>query len=195
MIRPFLFRPLGLSALAVVAMSTAAVAQAQNKPAPKPAAPAAQPAQPAAPSGPVLLGTFGDWGAYASDTPKGRVCYALSSPKERLPKELKRDPGFLFISTRPSENVRNELSVILGYPTKDNSAGEITIGTTKFPLVTRDRSAWLANAAQDPAALEAMRKAQSLTVRASSARGNATTDRYSLQGLSQALDRLKKDCP
>lgn len=193
MIRPSLFRPLGLSVLAFAALSAAAGAQTPNRPpAQKPAAPAAQPA---APSGPVLLATFGDWGAYASDTPKGRVCYALSTPKERLPKELKRDPGYIFVSTRPSENVRNELSFILGYPTKDNSAGELTVGTAKFPLVTRGTSAWLSNAAQDPAALEAMRKAQTLTVRASSARGNATTDRYNLQGLSQALERLKRECP
>jgi hypothetical protein len=191
MIRPSTFLPAGLAALVVVA-SAASGALAQNKPAAKPAAPAAAPA---APAGPVLVASFGDWGAYASETPRGRVCYALSKPKERLPKELKRDDGFLFVSSRPGENVRNEISIILGYPTKDNSAGELTIGSTKYALVTKGSSAWLKNAAEDPAVVEAMKRGQSLTVRANSARGNATTDRYNLAGLAQALERLKKDCP
>ncbi len=190
MIRSSMFRLAGLSALAVVASTL--VASAQNKPAAKPAAPAAAPA---APSGPVQVGTFGDWGAYASETPKGRVCYALAKPKERLPKELKRDDAFLFVSTRPSENVRNEISVILGFPTKDNSAAEMTVGSAKYVLVTRGSSAWLKNAAEDPAVVEALKKGQSMTVKASSARGNVTTDRYNLAGLAQALERLKKDCP
>jgi hypothetical protein len=186
-----LLRPIGLGlAMGGALAISSAQAQGQSKPAAKPAAPAA-----AAPSGPVLLETFGDWGAYASDTPKGRVCYALSKPKERLPKELKRDDGFLFITTRPSEGVRNEVSAVLGYPTKDNSVGEMTVGATKYALVTKGAAAWIKNAAEDPAAVEAMKKSPTMTVKASSARGNATTDKYSLNGLGKALDRLKKECP
>jgi hypothetical protein len=97
--------------LAVIALATSAVlvpqlAFAQKKPE-KPAA-----AAPAQPAGPVLLGTFGEWGAYAADASgKGRVCYVLSKPKERLPKDLKRDDAFLFISARPADGVHNEIQI------------------------------------------------------------------------------------
>ena len=165
------------------------------KPGQKPAA-AAAPASSAVPQGqPVQIASFGDWGVFASDTANGRVCYALSQPKERLPKELKRDPGYLFISTRPSEGVRNEISIITGFPTKDNAAGELAIGTTKYALIQKGTTAWLKNPAEDPAALETMRKGTTLTAKTSSMRGNVTTDRYSLSGLAQALERVKKECP
>ena len=45
------------------------------------------------------------------------------------------------------------------------------------------------------AAVEAMKKGSSLTITTTSVRGNKTTDRYSLNGLAQALDRVKKECP
>jgi hypothetical protein len=40
-----------------------------------------------------------------------------------------------------------------------------------------------------------MRKGAKLEVKASSKKGNMTTDTYSLTGFSQALDRVLKDCP
>ena len=181
--------------LAVLALATSAVlvphlAFAQKKPE-KPAAPA-----PAQPAGPVLLGTFGDWGAYAADASgKGRVCYVLSKPKERIPKELKRDDGFLFISARPADGVHNEISFVLGFPTKDNSVGEMVIGSTKFTLVTKGTRAWVKNAAEDGSAVDLMKKNKTMTVKTSSGKGNATTNHYALAGLGQALDRIKKECP
>ena len=133
MIRSILSR--GALAAGLMFVLAAPLAAQQNKPAAKPASPAkpaAAPATPAVPQGqPVQIANFGDWGVFASDTQRGRVCYALSQPKERLPKGLSRDPGYLFISTRPSEGIRNEISIITGFPTKDNADGEMMIGSTK----------------------------------------------------------------
>ncbi|MGL4444382.1 MAG: hypothetical protein ACRCU1_12190, partial [Alsobacter sp.] len=135
------------------------------------------------------------WGAYASDTAKGKVCYVLAQPRERLPKTLTRDPGYLFVSTRPAEGVRNEVSVVLGFPAKDDSEGTATIGTATFALVAKGAAAWLKNAAEDAAFVEALRRGQSLTVKAISRRGNESTDRYVMAGFAQALDRVRKECP
>ena len=183
----------GLSAFVTLALLLAGPAWAQQKKPEKPAPAAAAPAQPA---GPVLLGSFGEWGAYATDAAgKGRVCYVLSRPKERAPKELKRDDGYLFISARPSENVHNEISFVLGFPTKDGSVGELVIGSAKHALVTKGASAWLKNAAEDNGVVELMKKNKTMTTKTASAKGNATTDTYQLAGLAQALDRIKKECP
>ena len=205
MIRSFLSSG-AIAAGLIVALAGSASAQQAKPAANAPAKPAtaqkpAQAQKPAAgqkpaaasavPQGqPVQIATFGDWGVFASDTQRGRVCYALSQPKERIPKDLKRDPGYLFISTRPSEGVRNEISIITGFPTKNNADGEMTIGGTKYVLVQKDNSAWLKNPAEDPAALETMKKGSTLTAKTTSVRGNATTDRFSLNGLGQALDRV-----
>ena len=64
---------------------------------------------------PNLIATFGDWNVFVSQTPKGRICYVLAQPKTREPASLKRDPGYAFISDRPSEGVRNEVSFIMGF--------------------------------------------------------------------------------
>ena len=161
----------------------------------RPAAPAAAAARPSADGRPVELAKFNDWGAYASDTAKGKVCYVLAQPRERLPKTLTRDPGYLFVSTRPAEGVRNEVSVVLGFPAKDDSEGTATIGTATFALVAKGAAAWLKNAAEDAAFVEALRRGQSLTVKAISRRGNESTDRYVMAGFAQALDRVRKECP
>src|SRR4051794_30151890 len=63
----------------------------------------------------TLLASFGDWGAYASGQGRAKVCYALSQPKDRQPKDLKRDPAYLFVSFRPADNVRNEVAVVMGF--------------------------------------------------------------------------------
>lgn len=160
----------------------------------RPAAPAAA-ARPPAEGRPFELAKFNDWGAYASDTAKGKVCYVLAQPRERLPKTLNRDPGYLFVSTRPSEGVRNEVSVVLGFAAKEDSEGIATIGTATFALVAKGAAAWLKNAAEDAAFVEALRRGQSLTVKATSRRGNESTDRYILAGFAQALDRVRKECP
>jgi hypothetical protein len=204
MIRGFHRRSAWFAAgILAVALGTGTAGAQTNKPKPSssakpaPAKPAAAPAKPAPPGAPqpLQLASFGDWGAYASETAKGKVCYALSQPKERLPAGLNRDPGYLFISTRPSEGVRNEVSVVVGFPTKDGADAEAVIGNNSFTLVTKGNSAWMKNAAEDPTIVEAMKKGSALVLKTTSRKGNINTDRYSLSGFAQALDRVKKDCP
>ena len=143
---------------------------------------------------PALVGTFGDWGAYLA-AGKARTCYALGQPKERNPKDLKRDPAYVFISTRPGENVRNEVSIAMGFDVKATPEPKAEVGASSFALVAKGANLWVKNAAEEAPMLEAMRKTGKLVVRASSMKGNVTVDSYSLGGLSQALDRVRKDCP
>ena len=66
-------------------------------------------------SKPALVATFGDWNVFVAEAGKGRICYTLAQPKTREPASLKRDPGYAFISDRPGEGVRNEVSFIMGF--------------------------------------------------------------------------------
>ena len=52
---------------------------------------------------------------FVGQAAKGRICYVLAQPKTREPASLKRDPGYAFISDRPAEGVRNEVSFIMGF--------------------------------------------------------------------------------
>jgi len=147
------------------------------------------------PAGTFLIATFGDWGTYTSGKDKAKVCYALSQPKERLPKGLNRDPAYLFISNRSGDGVRNEFAVIMGYPLKPGGAASASIGAASFQMLTKDKSAWLRNAAEEAQLIDAMKKGASLSIKGTSAKGNETTDRYSLSGLGQAIERAQKECP
>jgi flagellum-specific peptidoglycan hydrolase FlgJ len=144
---------------------------------------------------PVQVGNFGDWGAFLAQSGKDKTCYALASPKDRLPAGLQRDPAYVFISNRPAENVRNEVSIIMGFPMKDGAEARAEVGNTGFELVAKGPNAWVKNPAEETQFIDAMKKSAKLVVKASSIKGNSTTDSYSLAGFSQALDRVLKECP
>jgi hypothetical protein len=163
---------------------------------------------------PLLVASFGDWGVYQSRVSKGRVCYTLAQPKERQPADLKRDPAYAFISDRPSEGVRNEVSFIMGFEVAnapDASAegdsaekgkkkkpaikgATATVGDQTFDLLAKASNLWVKNAAKEGELVDEMRKGAKLEVRAMSKKGNVTTDVYSLAGFSQAMERVLKDC-
>ncbi len=143
-----------------------------------------------------LLGEFGGWGAYTA-TPGGKkVCFALAKPtaSETVPPGRPRDPAWLFVSTRPAEKVRDEVSIIFGYPLKANTDATIEIGSTNFAMYTQNDGAWVKNAAEEARLVDAMRKGSEVTVRGESGRGTKTVDKFSLKGVVQALDRAAQEC-
>ncbi len=128
-------------------------------------------------SKPQLVASFGAWGAYEAQGPKSKICYALAQPKERTPSSLKRDAGYIFISTRPGEHVRNEVSVIMGLPLKEGSGdAKAEVGTTNFDLVTKGQNAWMKDSTQEGQLVGAMKKHARLVVKAPSSKGAVATD-------------------
>ena len=145
----------------------------------------------------VLLGQFGDWGAYKANPGGKDVCFALAKPTSAVtqPAGRNRDPSYAFISTRPSEKVRNEVSVIVGYSQKAGFDATATIdGSTKYAMYTQDDGAWIKNAAEEAQMVAALRKGGKLVVTSESGRGTKTTDTYSLKGLGEALDKVTAEC-
>src|SRR5262249_1972840 len=202
----------------ILATSLASVALAQQPPKPaatpqpqKPAAapqapkPAAAPSKPAATAAapaaagdaqPTLLGQYGDWGAYTASPGGNKVCFALAKPKttKTEPEGRKRDPSYVFVSTRPGEKGKNEGSGIIGYPFNTNTDATAEIGTAKFAMYTQNDGAWIKNVADEARMIDAMRKGADLTVKGTSGRGTQSTDQYSLKGLAQALDKIEQEC-
>ena len=172
---------------------------------------------------PALVATYGDWSVYQNQAGKSRICYTLASPKSRDPDDDKRQPAYAFISERPAEQVRNEVSFVMGFEVAAaaNDAGEksdakdkgkkksdkekkskaetavptAAIGDNEFELLPKGTNLWVKNAAQESQLIEAMRHGGQLKVHASPRKGEATTDSYSLTGFKQAIDRALKDCP
>jgi len=147
-------------------------------------------------AGATLLGQYGDWGAYTASPGGKKVCFALAKPSSSStnPPNRPRDPAWLFISTRPAEKVKEEVSVIIGYPFKANSDATVEVGGSTFAMYTQNDGAWIKNAAEEARLVEAMRKGSDVTVKGESGRGTKTTDTFSLKGISQALDRTAQEC-
>jgi invasion protein IalB len=213
-------RAIGVAAAAVCVASAfllpAVAATKAAKPAPKSGAKEEA-------SKPSLVATFGDWNVFVGQVGKGRICYTLAQPKTREPASLTRDPGYAFISDRPSEGVRNEVSFIMGFdvsggdtaesktdakpsekPSKSDaksktsaaaSAPVALVDQASFEMLPKGGNLWVKNAAKESALIAEMRKGAKLVIKAASLRGHQSIDTYSLGGFAQAMDRLQKECP
>lgn len=145
---------------------------------------------------PTLVGQFGIWGAYVAAPGGKRVCFALAKPSSMKtnPANRPRDPAYAFISTRPTEKVVNEVSVMIGYPLKPGSEGTLEVSGNRYAMYTQGDGLWIKNAAEEEKMVEALRKGNDVVIKGTSSRGTETTDTYSLKGLAQALDRLGQEC-
>ena len=169
---------------------TTAKKPASDKPA------ASKTATPAGGSSPNLLGQYGEWGAYTATTGGKKICFALAKPSKSAttPPNRPRDPPYMFISSRPSEKVKDEVSIIVGYGFKPDAEASIDVGGSNYPMYTQNDGAWIKNAADEPRLVDALRKGTDAVVKGTSAKGTASTDTYGLRGLAQALDRVGQEC-
>jgi hypothetical protein len=213
-------RAIGFAAAAVCAASAllppAIAATKAAKPAPKSGAKEEA-------SKPSLVASFGDWNVFVGEVGKGRICYTLAQPKSREPSSLTRDPGYAFISDRPSEGVRNEVSFIMGFDVSGGDTAEAKtdakpgekpasksdakskpsaapapvalVDQASFEMLPKGGNLWVKNAAKESALIAEMRKGAKLVIKAASLRGHQSIDTYSLTGFAQAIERLQKECP
>ena len=90
--------------------------------------------------------------------------------------------------------MKNEVSVIVGYPQKPGHDAAAAIGSSTYSMYTQNDGAWVKNAAEEAQMVETMRKGADLVVKSESARGTKTTDTFSLKGIAQALDKVAEEC-
>jgi len=142
----------------------------------------------------MLLETAGKWQAFSSQQGRNKVCYALSKAEARIPTNLKDVEGLLFVSSRPAEGVRNEISFVMNFDLKEDVEHQAIIGSERFALVAKGQNMWLKNPAEEPRMLDSLRKGAGLEIKGTSKRGNPTSDKYSLAGMSQTVKRAEDAC-
>ena len=142
----------------------------------------------------VLIGEYGAWRTYRAEGEKLEICFAASMPISREPKELRRGEGYVFVSHRKSEGIRDDLSFVLGYPLQASADATLTIGANTFTLMEKGEAAWLEDAEQQRQVIEAFRREHAASVVTTSARGNRSQDEYSLQGFTRAYAAMINAC-
>ncbi len=131
------------------------------------------------------------WGAYSYNSGKGAVCYVLSVPSEKTPSSVDHGDNFFLVTQRPGQNISYEPQVMAGYNLKSGSKVTVSVDGKSFSLFTKGKSAWLENAAEEPALVAAMKAGHSMTVQAISGRGTNTSYTYSLSGITAALNKIE----
>ena len=140
------------------------------------------------------LGKFKDWESFVLLQEGTKICFAQSIPVVKAPKKLKRDPSRLFVSFRPAENIKNEVSVTNGYEFKIKAPVAAKSGKKTYDLFSKGRFAWVVEEKDEIKLISTMKKASRLMIIGNSAQGTQTTDHYSIMGFTKAYNSAKKSC-
>ncbi len=140
------------------------------------------------------VGKFKDWESFVLSQDGNKTCFAQSIPVVRAPKKLKRDPSRLFVSFRPAENIKNEVSVTNGYDFKLKAPVTAKSGKKSYDLFSKGQFAWVVDNKDEQKLIVTMKKASRLMIIGNSQKGSQTTDHYSMMGFTKAYNSAKKSC-
>ena len=140
------------------------------------------------------IGKFKDWESFTLAQNGNKVCFAQSIPVVRAPKKLKREPSRLFVSFRPAENIKNEVSVTNGYEFKMKSPVTAKSGKKKYDLFSKGKFAWVVDNDDEKKLIVTMKKASRLMIIGNTNKDDQTTDHYSMMGFTKAYNTAKKSC-
>ena len=140
------------------------------------------------------IGKYKDWESFVLSQDGNKTCFAQSTPVVRAPKKLKREPSRLFISFRPNENIKNEISVTNGYEFKLKAPVAAKSGKKSYDLFSKGRFAWVVDNKDEAKLITTMKKASRLMITGNTDKGDQTTDHYSMMGFTKAYNTAKKSC-
>ena len=140
------------------------------------------------------IGKFKDWESFVLSQEGNKICFAQSIPVIRAPKKLKREPSRLFVSFRPSENIKNEISVTNGYEFKPKAPVAAKSGKKTYDLFSKGKFAWVVDSNDEAKLITTMKKASRLMIIGNTNKGDQTTDHYSMMGFTKAYNTAKKSC-
>ena len=143
---------------------------------------------------PKSLGKYKDWESFVLRQEQKKICFAQSIPLIRAPKKFQRDPSRLFVTFRPSENIKDEISVTSGYEFKLKSPVKAKSGKKVYDLFSKGRFAWVVDNKDETKLIKTMKKASRLMILGNTDKGNETTDHYSMMGFTKAYNTAKKYC-
>ena len=140
------------------------------------------------------VGKFKDWESFVLLQDENKTCFVQSIPVVKAPKKLKRDPSRLFVSFRPIENIKNEVSVTNGYEFKLKAPVTAKSGKKSYDLFSKGRFAWVVDNEDESKLINTMKKASRLMIIGNTNKDDQTTDHYSMMGFTKAYNTAKKSC-
>ena len=142
---------------------------------------------------PRSTGKYKSWESFTAETEKGKICFAQTIPTKRAPGSIKREESKLFVTFRPGENVKDEVSITSGHDFKGSSV-TASSGKKKYSFFSQRNFAWLLDDQEERKFIKLMKTATNLIVKARTTKGAETTDHYSMMGFTKAYNTAKKTC-
>ena len=142
---------------------------------------------------PRSTGKYKNWESFVAETDKGKICFAQTVPTKRAPAAVKRDKSKLFVTFRPSEEIKVEVSLTSGHDYKISSV-TASSGKRRYSFFSQKDFAWLLDDQEEKKFIQLMKKATDIIVKARTIKGAETTDHYSMMGFTKAYNTAKKTC-
>ena len=144
-------------------------------------------------STPRSTGKYKNWESFTAETDKGKICFAQTTPTKRAPASIVRGKSKLFVTFRPSENVKDEVSITSGHDYKTSTVTAAS-GKKNYSFFSQKDFAWLLDDQEEKKFIKLMKKATNLIIKARTTKGAETTDHYSMMGFTKAYNTAKKTC-
>ena len=141
-----------------------------------------------------IIGKFKDWETFTVTENDNKICFAQSIPILRAPKKFERNPSRLFITFRPSEDIKDEVSATSGYTFQKEKIVKAKTGKKTYDFFSREEFAWILDTEEEQRFIKAMKKASRVMIIGRTEKGKQTIDHYSLMGFTKAYDTAKKNC-
>ena len=142
---------------------------------------------------PRSTGKYKNWESFTAQTDKGKICFAQTIPTKRAPASIKREKSKLFVTFRPSENVKDEVSMTSGHDYKSSTV-TASSGKKRYSFFSQKNFAWLLDDQEERGFIKTMKRATNVIVKARTTKGAETTDHYSMMGFTKAYNTAKKTC-
>ena len=140
------------------------------------------------------IGKFKDWEAFTVTENDNKICFAQSIPILRAPKKFERNPSRLFITFRPSENIKDEVSATSGYTFQKEKIVKAKTGKKTYDFFSQEEFAWILDTEVEQRFIKAMKKASRVMIIGRTEKGKQTIDHYSLMGFTKSYNTAKKNC-
>ena len=140
------------------------------------------------------IGKFKDWETFTVNENNNKICFAQSIPILRAPKKFERNPSRLFVSFRPIEDIKDEVSTTSGYTFQKEKIVKAKSGKKTFDFFAQENFAWILDTEEEQKFIQAMKKASRVMIIGRTDKGKQTIDHYSLMGFSKAYNTAKKNC-
>ncbi len=142
---------------------------------------------------PRSTGKFKNWESFIVETDKGKICFAQTVPTKRAPSSIQREKSKLFVTFRPSENIKDEVSLTSGHDYKSSTVTAAS-GKKRYSFFSQKNFAWLLDDQEERNFIKLMKRATNVIVKARTTKGAETTDHYSMMGFTKAYNTAKKTC-